>query len=171
MKNSGSAKVWWIIIILIIIVGGIWWYSSNNSSISQAPAVNQIQSVAAPSSPATISATSTQGTVVLNTTTSASLGTYLVAANGMTLYQYAKDAPGVSNCSGQCAAAWPPYTVSSGTSLEGGTGVHGAISTITRTDGTRQVTYNGVPLYFWQGDSKTTDATGQNVGGFSVVKP
>src|SRR5262249_11557545 len=100
---------------------------------------------------------------------------YLVAANGMTLYHFTKDTPGVSNCSGQCAVQWPPYTVSSSTAaagLPGGSAVGGTISTIVRSDGTMQVTYNGEPLYFWYKDVNPGDTTGQNVGGvWFVVAP
>jgi predicted lipoprotein with Yx(FWY)xxD motif len=53
-----------------------------------------------------------------------------------------------------------------------GTEVSGTISTISRADGITQITYNGVPLYFWKGDSKPGDKTGQNYNGlWFVVKP
>lgn len=111
-------------------------------------------------------------TLTLNTMTSSELGSYLVAANGMTLYLYTKDAAGVSNCYGACATNWPPYLVTASASLAGGTGIDGAVSTITRNDGTLQVAYKGVPLYFWRNDSTPGDTTGQNVGGvWFVVKP
>jgi len=148
----------WLVVVVVIIVGVVWLLNRNGSS-----------SAAAPMIPA---ATSTSPVpVTLNTTTSSSLGTYLVASNGMTLYQYSKDTAGVSNCTGSCATAWPPYTVSASTSLTGGTDVSGSISTITRTDGSVQVEYNGKPLYFWQGDSQSGDATGQNINGFTIVQP
>jgi predicted lipoprotein with Yx(FWY)xxD motif len=48
----------------------------------------------------------------------------------------------------------------------------GTVGTFTRTDdGTTQVTYKGLPLYFWKGDTKPGDVTGQGIGGFSVAKP
>jgi predicted lipoprotein with Yx(FWY)xxD motif len=50
-----------------------------------------------------------------------------------------------------------------------GPGITGALGTFTRADGTTQVTYNGLPLYGWQGDAKPGDATGNGVGGFSVA--
>jgi predicted lipoprotein with Yx(FWY)xxD motif len=111
---------------------------------------------------------------ILNTSTSATLGAYLTATNGMTLYKYTKDTPGVSNCSGQCAVQWPPYTVSAtdAASLAAASGIAGSLGTITRADGSMQVTYNNVPLYFWYKDTKVGDTTGQNVGGvWFVVKP
>ena len=110
--------------------------------------------------------------LVLNTGTSAELGTYLVAGNGMTLYRFTKDASGLSTCTGECAAKWPPYIVSASAHIETGKGVSGNISTIKRADGTMQVRYDGQPLYFWAKDMKAGDTTGNNVNGvWFVVKP
>lgn len=94
----------------------------------------------------------------------AELGTFLVGANGMTLYMFTKDTPGVSNCYDQCAANWPPLTLAAGEPLIGGLGIHSMLGTIERKDGSRQVTYNDMPLYFWAKDTQVGDATGQNVG-------
>lgn len=90
------------------------------------------------------------------------LGSYLVAADGMTLYAFKNDGLGVSNCVDQCAQAWPPYTVESADGLTLGEGLVGEIGTIERADGTLQVTYNQMPLYFWQNDAEVGDATGHN---------
>jgi predicted lipoprotein with Yx(FWY)xxD motif len=49
--------------------------------------------------------------------------------------------------------------------------VTGTFGTLTRADGSIQVTYNGLPLYGWQGDTKAGDVTGHGVNGFSVAKP
>ncbi|MBE2270604.1 MAG: hypothetical protein IAE80_20370 [Anaerolinea sp.] len=90
------------------------------------------------------------------------LGQYLVASNGMTVYTFKRDTLGVSNCVDQCATAWPPYTVESADGLTVGDGVPGEIGTIERADGTLQVTYNDLPLYFWQGDGQAGDVNGHN---------
>ncbi len=50
-----------------------------------------------------------------------------------------------------------------------GTGVTGQLGTLTRPDGTTQVTYQGMPLYYWQGDAKAGDVTGNGVEGFAVA--
>jgi predicted lipoprotein with Yx(FWY)xxD motif len=108
----------------------------------------------------------------LNTESTTTLGTYLAAPNGMTLYLYKADQAGVSNCTGACAAEWPPYTISASiaTPIVGSTpGITGAVGTITRADGTIQVTYNNMPLYFYAKDKIVGDAKGQNVGGFVIV--
>ncbi len=94
----------------------------------------------------------------------ADLGDLVVGNNGMALYIFLKDEVGKSNCTGGCAGAWPPLTVAAGASPSRGAGVSGRLGTITRADGTRQVTYNGWPLYYWAKDMKPDEATGQGVG-------
>ncbi|MBV9349706.1 MAG: hypothetical protein JO026_03065 [Patescibacteria group bacterium] len=91
----------------------------------------------------------------------------------MTLYKYTKDTNNVSNCTGQCAVMWPPYTVADQSNLSNvKPDVKGSVGTITRADGTLQVTYNGMPLYFYNKDAKPGDTTGQGVGGvWFVVAP
>jgi predicted lipoprotein with Yx(FWY)xxD motif len=110
-------------------------------------------------------------TTVINLGTSSSLGQYLTASNGMTLYTYNNDTANTSNCSGSCATNWPPYTVQAGLNLAAVSGVSGKMGTISRADGSIQVTYNGMPLYFWANDVKSGDTTGQGVSGFTVAKP
>jgi predicted lipoprotein with Yx(FWY)xxD motif len=113
------------------------------------------------------------GNLLLGADTSATLGKYLIGSNGMTLYHYTPDKPGVSNCTGQCAAAWPPYTVTSTDVLKNiQAGITGKVGSITRADGTIQVTYNGSPLYFYGGDNSPGDTSGQGIGNvWYVVKP
>ena len=102
----------------------------------------------------------------------AKLGDILTDSKGMTLYQFAKDQMNVSNCSGGCATAWPPLVVAAGQTPTAGQGVTGKLGVITRQDGSLQVTYNGLPLYFFASDSKPGDTTGQGVGGvWSIVHP
>jgi predicted lipoprotein with Yx(FWY)xxD motif len=116
--------------------------------------------------------TSVAQNLVLAPSTSASLGQYLSAYNGMTVYTFTKDKSGTSTCYGQCAVNWPPYTVKSTADIHVPISVHGKVGTITRADGSLQVTYNGMPLYFWKSDTKPGDTTGQGVGGvWYVVKP
>jgi predicted lipoprotein with Yx(FWY)xxD motif len=128
-------------------------------------------------SPATSAAPVTQGSapagagaVSIGTGSTASLGTVLTGANGMTLYAHAGDSSSASTCTGGCATAWPPLTVSSGAQAIAGPGVTGQLGTLMRSDGTTQVTYDGMPLYYWQNDAKAGDATGEGVNGFSVAK-
>jgi predicted lipoprotein with Yx(FWY)xxD motif len=102
----------------------------------------------------------------------ADLGSFLVGPNGFTLYMFANDQPGVSNCVDACAENWPPLTVASEDELIAGANVLGALGTLTRADGSLQVTYNGMPLYFWVNDAARGDATGQGFRDlWSVVAP
>ncbi len=100
--------------------------------------------------------------------------TILVAgSNGMTVYTYTSDVAGsgTSACSGGCLTRWPALTVPAGVTPTAGGGVSGALGTITRTDnGTLQVTYNGLPLYFFQNDKAPGDTNG-SYPNWNLVKP
>jgi predicted lipoprotein with Yx(FWY)xxD motif len=102
------------------------------------------------------------------------IGTVLVAgSNGMTVYTFAKDVKdsGTSACTGGCIGTWPALTVPAGTTPTAGTGVTGTLGTITRADdGTLQVTYNGLPLYFFKNDKAPGDANGVYTN-WAAVKP
>ncbi len=93
----------------------------------------------------------------------ATLGEFLVAGNGLTLYIFTPDQPGVSNCNGGCAVAWPPLTVADGEELIAGAGVNGELSLIAREDGSQQVALDGAALYFYQDDAAPGEANGQDV--------
>jgi predicted lipoprotein with Yx(FWY)xxD motif len=99
------------------------------------------------------------------------LGDFLVGANRMTLYLFAMDEAGVSNCTDRCAENWPPLLVQQGEAPVPGQGATGILETIERDDGTFQVTYNGQPLYFWANDEVPGDTTGHNVGDVWFVVP
>jgi len=92
------------------------------------------------------------------------VGTVLIAGtNQMTLYIFTQDVrdSGTSACTGECLAAWPALTVDAGETPSAGEGITGMLGTITRPDdGSLQVTYNGLPLYFYVGDTASGDATG-----------
>jgi predicted lipoprotein with Yx(FWY)xxD motif len=88
-------------------------------------------------------------------TTTIGGATVLTSANGFTLYSFAPDTPTTSNCNGTCAQNWPPVTGPATAS-----GVTGTFSTIKRSDGAVQATFDGHPLYTYLGDT----APGQNNG-------
>jgi predicted lipoprotein with Yx(FWY)xxD motif len=96
-----------------------------------------------------------------------SLGPALVNASGRTLYRFTQDSIGSSACTGTCASVWTPLTVPAGTThVVAGTGVDTAdLGTITRADGSHQVTYKGMPLYTYTGDTRAGVASGQGIGG------
>jgi predicted lipoprotein with Yx(FWY)xxD motif len=91
------------------------------------------------------------------------LGPIAVAANGRTVYVFDEDGVGTSTCAGSCAALWP--ALSAETQEPAVDGVPGDVGTITRDDGTLQVTLDGMPLYTYAGDSDAGDVTGQGVDG------
>lgn len=90
------------------------------------------------------------------------LGTFLTDSSGKTLYLFKKDTLNNSVCYDNCAKAWPPLIASGDLTLPDG--VPGTLGTITRKDGTKQVTYNGVPLYYYAEDTNVGDVKGQGVG-------
>jgi predicted lipoprotein with Yx(FWY)xxD motif len=92
-------------------------------------------------------------------------GASLVGTDGMTLYIFTQDTDGTSTCVDDCAAMWPPFEVEAGATVEGGDGVTGDLGIIERDDGTSQVTYDGMPLYFFAEDAEPGDAIGEGVGG------
>lgn len=85
--------------------------------------------------------------------------TVLATAGHRTLYSFAPDSPTRSACNGSCAAYWPPLTGP----VVAGPGIPGILSTITRSDGTRQAAYNGQPLYTYIGDSGPGQANGNGL--------
>lgn len=93
----------------------------------------------------------------------AQFGDIITDATGRVLYLWKRDEKDTANCNGGCALAWPPLlTVDEPTS---GTGLSDdRLGTVTRDDGSTQVTYNGWPLYYWFRDSGPGDTLGQEVG-------
>ena len=80
-------------------------------------------------------------------------------AQGFTLYSFAPDTATTSKCTGACAQIWPPVTGPAAA----GQGVTGTLGTITRSDGSKQVTYNGHPLYTYTADTAAGQAKGNGL--------
>ncbi|WP_284975164.1 hypothetical protein [Arthrobacter sp. efr-133-TYG-104] len=95
---------------------------------------------------------------------SSSAGQILVDSRGMSLYFFTKDVKdsGKSSCTGACLALWPVLTTTSATPAVDG--VTGTVGTIATPDGKKQVTLNGMPLYYYSKDKKPGDVLGQGVG-------
>jgi predicted lipoprotein with Yx(FWY)xxD motif len=114
------------------------------------------------------------GSYELTVATSATLGAYLAGEDGKTLYTFAPDtAPNKSTCNGGCATAWPPFLLEDDETATAGTGVSGTIATFARDDATKQVSYNGKPLYYFANDTKAGDTNGEGAGAgkWHVAKP
>jgi LPXTG-motif cell wall-anchored protein len=102
--------------------------------------------------------------VAVNMTQSATLGTILTDSAGRVLYRFTRDTINTSSaCYNQCATTWPPLLIDEGTPVAGD-GVNGdLLGVLARTDGTRQVMYNGMPLYYYNQDANPGDTNGQRV--------
>ncbi|MBO0834700.1 MAG: hypothetical protein J2P28_04145 [Actinobacteria bacterium] len=105
------------------------------------------------------------GTVI--ETRSGPVGTYLTDGSGRALYLWAKDPANSSVCSGACLGAWPALVVK-GTLTTSGQAVSSDLGTITRKDGSKQVTYKGHALYYFAGDSAAGMLTGQDSPSFGA---
>lgn len=99
------------------------------------------------------------------------MGMVLVNAEGMTLYAFTQDSADQSACTGGCADFWPPLTVED--SPVAGEGVNAdMLGTLTRADGSTQVSYDGHPLYTYSEDAAPGDVNGQGFNGaWYVVGP
>jgi predicted lipoprotein with Yx(FWY)xxD motif len=155
---------------------GVALFASACSSAAATPAstiagVTEAPATAAPAVTAAPVVTAAPAGITIGSTADATLGAYLTGQNGMTLYFFTKDTADTSNCSGTCATNWPPLTVPAGAAITGPSGATMAFATITRADGTMQVTYNHMPLYYFAGDSKAGDTTGQGKSGIWFVAP
>jgi predicted lipoprotein with Yx(FWY)xxD motif len=128
--------------------------SSSGSAAGSTPAANSSSGSA-----------STTGTVIK--TTAGSTGAFLTDKSGRAVYLWVKDGKNMSACSGACAGAWPPVTATGAVTASGSVKASG-LSTITRSDGTKQVTYDGHPLYYFAGDSGSGQTNGQGNDGFGA---
>ena len=113
-----------------------------------------------PAAPASSASAASGGT----TLTVKTIGSQQVLTNpaGLTLYWFVPDTSTTSKCTGSCATYWPPVKGPA----TAGSGVTGTLSTITRSDGSTQATYDGHPLYTYAADSPgTAKGEGLNLSG------
>jgi predicted lipoprotein with Yx(FWY)xxD motif len=133
--------------------------SGGSSSSAAAPASS------APASAAAGGASGSGGTVI--TTASSAGGTVLTDGAGRAVYLWVKDTGDASVCSGACAGAWPAVPATGAVTAAGGANAS-ELGTITRADGTKQVTYDKHPLYYFEGDSAAGMASGQGSDSFGA---
>lgn len=96
--------------------------------------------------------------------------TVLTDTKGLTLYTLSGETDGKFLCTGACLKAWPPLLVTAGTKPKGPV----KLGTIKRPEGKTQVTYKGMPVYTFSGDSKKGEANGEglkDVGVWHAVTP
>ena len=94
-----------------------------------------------------------------------SLGKILVDKSGRTLYAFGHDKKDKSRCSGQCAANWPPASAPKNPTVAAGIS-KSKLKVIKRGDGSRQLSFNGHPLYRFIADGKPGDTNGENIKAF-----
>jgi predicted lipoprotein with Yx(FWY)xxD motif len=106
------------------------------------------------------------GEPTINVSESTAFGPILVDDEGLSLYLFTNDTQNgeSSNCNDDCAAEWPPLLTQG--SPVAGDGVDSTLlGTVTREDGSMQVTYNGWPLYYFHRDTTLGDTNGQGMEG------
>ena len=154
-----------------VLAAGLLAVTACASSGSKAPASASVSarngatvSTAAPTTGAATAAAAAPASPTLAVGTTR-LGPVVVDQSGRTTYVLDRDTPGTttSACTAGCASLWPPVTAT-GTPTAAA-GISGAVGVITRTDGTRQVTLNGRPLYVFSGDHAAGDANGDGIAG------
>jgi predicted lipoprotein with Yx(FWY)xxD motif len=111
---------------------------------------------------ATTSSAATRPTLGLRTTSD---GKVIVDRAGMTMYEFGHDRKNVSRCSGTCAMFWPPAKAPAHPTLAKGLSSK-KLKVIRRSDGSRQLSYNGHPLYRYSGDTKPGQTNGEGITAF-----
>ncbi len=142
--------------------------SSSASAASSSDGSAYPQSTATTASDQVSATASGAGVATVSVARVGALGSILVAGpKRRTVYLFAADKGASSTCSGACAEVWPPLTTTGAPKATGG--AHSAeLGTITRSDGTKQVTYKGHPLYYYVGDPKSGDTSGQAIDSFGA---
>jgi predicted lipoprotein with Yx(FWY)xxD motif len=130
---------------------------TGNTTVPITPSSSSDQTAAA--TPET--APTTQTEII---SSSSSLGNILTGTNGMTLYIFRADINSQSSCYESCASFWPPLLIEEGLEPTG-VRISATLGTTERTDGTYQVTANGMPLYYYANDKAPGDVKGQGSTG------
>ncbi len=118
-------------------------------------------------SSASAPAANTSGGGIAISTANGADGRYLIGASGRAVYLWDADTGDMSTCSGACATAWPPVITKSAPTASGGAQASD-LGTTTRSDGLKQVTYKGHPLYYYVGDTRSGQVTGQGSNNFGA---
>lgn len=132
--------------------------ATDTSAATDTPSVDTTETVGVP----------VTGEATVNVADVGTYGQALVNGDGMSLYAFSIDTGGTSACTGDCAAEWIPLA-SQGTPAAGDGVDATLLGTITRDDGTMQVTYNGHPLYTFVDDTAPGDANGQGMDDFDGI--
>ena len=150
------------LVLLLTACGG------SSSSSSSSAAGNSSSTQKADGQPSSAVGLPSPGTTVMIVQHS-NLGWVLAEASGLVVYTYGGDSKGGSpTCTGSCAAIWPAVT---GAPLPGPADtLPGQLGTVSMTNGAKQITYNGMPLYTFKG-AKALSTKGNGVDGkWHVIK-
>jgi predicted lipoprotein with Yx(FWY)xxD motif len=150
-----------------LLLAGCGGTKSTTSAASSSPYSETQSTAASASTTGSTSTLATAGMVIASK--HGKIGTILAAGpKRLTIYLYEADKGSTSACSSACAQTWPPVTTS-GAPMAAGGAIAADLGTITRSDGTKQVTYNGHPLYYYAQDKDSGDAYGQGVKSFGAA--
>ena len=147
MKGSTWAIIIVAIVVVIAIILAVVYYNPSSTGNVVTPTNPNVQPAA---------------TLSVVMASNSNLGSIMTGLNGMSLYIFKADTNGQSACYGTCASVWPPLIVDDGV-VPQGDGIDANLGVIERTDGTYQVTANGMPLYYYAGDSNPGDTNGQGL--------
>lgn len=148
MKKSANKTGWIIavVVVIILIVGGYYYFKAPSVDYNYTPqsSINYVKTL----------------------DSNSALGTVLTDESGKVLYTRKGD-NGSSGCYDACAAKWPPFIISG--NLESKDNLPGTLGLTTRTDGMKQATYDGMPLYYYSLDNSPGVMAGQGIGGIWFV--
>jgi predicted lipoprotein with Yx(FWY)xxD motif len=194
-EKSNNTALIASIILLLLVVGGlalVYWSSltpkgmvilETTTTLGVPPQqettqttlmIAPVTSTEAPTTSQTIRATTTtqalptnapdNETIILRIRSDPKLGNILADGKGMTIYYRRTDAAMNTDCYGVCASTWPPLIIKGGVQVM--SGINGKVGGLQRGGGGgRQVTYNGQPLYYYNGDKQPGETNGQGLAG------
>jgi predicted lipoprotein with Yx(FWY)xxD motif len=138
-----------------------YWVNDINPGDTTGQDVNKVWYVVSPAGDP-IGMEAEMSEVLLQVYNHPEYGEILADGNDMILYMFTKDGPNVSNCAGACLESWPPLLAVDNFKL--GEGIDDSLlGEAVLPDGSKIVTYNKMPLYYWVGDAQPGDTNGQGV--------
>ena len=156
---AGLVVVAAIVVVVLALTGGSGKKSAAASAATRAPA----GATSAYGTPSSSTGASSAGTIIQAQTSS--FGRLLTDGHGRKLYLFEADKPNVSKLSAAGLSIWPPFAATGKPQAKSGA-LAAKIGTITGANGKAQATYDGHPLYYYVGDTKPGQTTGQGVNQF-----
>lgn len=166
--NGYGKRPLWLWIVLYIVIGGLIYGLIYYFVIAKHGGYGSITVKSTKSSVGTTTPPQSQSSSIFEFKMSQSGTAYLASPQGMTLYVYDGDTAGsgMSTCTGECAANWPPYISGANTASS----LPANITIITRADGSKQFAWKGKPLYYFAGDTQVGQISGDGVSGFHMAQ-